>query len=208
MQKFPGVLDAIREADQTNWELGDALLAECGPHDGERGLKEAAKELAEHSSAELSVPKLARLRRVAEAFPPNRRYPLPWKLHEAARSPRFLDLVVRLARRTGQPVTKRLIEAIRQEQHKRDEARKVWAYVAARRALAAAESEEREIRQLARQEPGNERAVEAAAERVQQARANVLPLVPRLRKIAEEILTPVLPATPTSSVRHHLQVVE
>ena len=63
--EFPHVLAAVREAEASLWEIGDALIAELGPP--QRSLKAYADVAAE---CDIRAERLKRLHRVALTFRP------------------------------------------------------------------------------------------------------------------------------------------
>ena len=74
--KFPRTIAAVQKRDRCMWEIGDALIAECGapPADGAkdgtyRRLEQAAQALEKLQLTEHSVKTLANIRRIAFAFP-------------------------------------------------------------------------------------------------------------------------------------------
>jgi hypothetical protein len=90
--------------------LADALLSESdNTCNGPRGFKAIAEALLEHN-IEHDPNRLRKLRKTAEAFPPDRRHPqLGIELHILARNPDLLDTLVGYSRKHGKPVTKGLI---------------------------------------------------------------------------------------------------
>jgi hypothetical protein len=86
--QFPNVLAAVRNAEACRWELGDVLVAGLGP----TPTCEVWREVAELT--DLDVKLLKRLHRVAASFPPDRRRPVGWSMHEAAENPDVLDAII------------------------------------------------------------------------------------------------------------------
>lgn len=97
---FPLVLAACLARDSTQFAVGDAIVMEVGPpsaegiHDGSSiKLKAASKYLADHGIA-YRVESLKVLRRVAFAYPADRRRPVPWTIHFECRTPEMLDEII------------------------------------------------------------------------------------------------------------------
>jgi len=70
--EFPNVVDAVRKRDGSLWEIGDALIKECGMplksgiHDGSRErIKRAAKELTDLKIEGYGINTLVKIRNVA-----------------------------------------------------------------------------------------------------------------------------------------------
>jgi hypothetical protein len=101
--KYDRTSTAIAERDRSLWEIGDALLAECGPpsEDGRDNgsyemLKAAAAEL-EHMKIEgYTVGRLFNLRKMAHNFPAARRASgVSWAAHRSAGSLEMLEAIVK-----------------------------------------------------------------------------------------------------------------
>ncbi len=91
MSDYKQILEAVKDLDRWPWEIGDALLVECGPpgkKDGYALLWEAAKYLFSEGH-EYDVATLSKYRSVAYWFEPSKRRSVAWAWHEAARSPEF-----------------------------------------------------------------------------------------------------------------------
>jgi hypothetical protein len=80
--KFPRCDAAIQSIDSGDWDLADAIVAECSEtgDDGVRNesyaLMDAMRdEIARNRGVELSFERIRKLRKVASAFPPGRRRP-------------------------------------------------------------------------------------------------------------------------------------
>ena len=105
MSKFPRTIAAVQKRDRSLWEIGDALLAECGKpsehgvNDGSYAkLGQAAAEIEALKIADYSVKTLSRLRYIAFTFPrTSRKEVLSWQAHEVAGSPEMLDAVVKVS---------------------------------------------------------------------------------------------------------------
>ena len=80
--QFPLCDAAIRKIDGGDWELADAIVAECS-ETGDDGVKNKSyakmeamrQEIAKNRGVELSFEQIRKLRKVASAFPPGRRRP-------------------------------------------------------------------------------------------------------------------------------------
>jgi hypothetical protein len=89
------MLAAVRDLDSSNWEIGDALLAECGPPGNNEILRKASAYLLEEGGVEYDVERLSELRRVAYAFPVSeRRAEYCWVIHREAGSPEMLAWII------------------------------------------------------------------------------------------------------------------
>ncbi len=110
---FATALAAIREGDAVLWEIGDAVLVECGGSGvvgSQCRLREASAEIA---ASGLTLPHPLRiLRDVAENFPPDRRHAdVSWAEHRAASMPWALDAIVAATAAGEDPVA--AVEAAR-----------------------------------------------------------------------------------------------
>ena len=97
-------LRVIKELEQFPWEIGDAVLAECGPPaEGGVGddtkMDEVLAELKRLNIEGYSRHRLTKLWRTAHSFPPDKRRPgVSWEAHAAAGSPEMLEKIVQRAR--------------------------------------------------------------------------------------------------------------
>ena len=97
--KFPLCDAAIRKIDGGDWELADAIVAECSEtgDDGVRNesyakMEAMRQEIAKNRGVELSFERIRKLRKVASAFPPGRRRPaVSLEGHLEAGTPEVLD---------------------------------------------------------------------------------------------------------------------
>jgi hypothetical protein len=183
MKAFPLTLAAIKKADQNQWAIGDALLAECGPP-SQNGVNDGSFvhliEVAGYllvEGYEYSTTTLSAYRVTAQSFRPSaRRANIPWAAHKVAGTPEFLDAVIAGAPE-GTSITYRYVENIRQRQadHARKE-REEQAEVA-RAAREKAEAEEALARkkvheaQEAEEKKAAEAEVKKAERQVEKARA-------------------------------------
>jgi hypothetical protein len=110
--KFPLCDAAVRKRVGSEWELADAILAECCEtgKDGVRNESYAQmdamrQEIAANHGVELSFERIRKLRKVASAFPPGRRRPaVPLEGHLEAGTPEALDAITKSAP-NGTPLT-------------------------------------------------------------------------------------------------------
>jgi hypothetical protein len=128
---FPKTLAALRALEKSHsdrlWDLGDALIEECGPagaHGVNNGsldrLKEAArflrKEGFNYTHRYLEV-----VRSTASAFSDRTRVrSLSFSVHRAAGEPSILEAVQRQATRNGRPVTVSAAKAARSKSDRKD----------------------------------------------------------------------------------------
>ena len=110
--KFPRCNAAVRKTVGSEWELADAILAECCEtgKDGVRNesyaqMEAMRQEIAANHGVELSFERIRKLRKVASAFPPGRRQPaVPLEGHLEAGTPEALDAFISSAP-NGTPLT-------------------------------------------------------------------------------------------------------
>ncbi len=103
--KFPLCDAAIRKIDSGDWDLADAIVAECSEtgDDGVRNesyalMKAMRDEIAKNRGVELSFERIRKLRTVASAFPPGRRRPgVSLDGHLEAGTPDVLDELINSA---------------------------------------------------------------------------------------------------------------
>ncbi len=100
--EFPLTLAAAKDAEKSQWAIGDALVAECGPpgddhaNNGSGRRIAAAAEFLAANGLDLSVSYLRRLRQVAFAFADVRsRTCVSWDAHEAAGTPKILESILK-----------------------------------------------------------------------------------------------------------------
>ena len=124
--KFPRCDAAVRMWDGSEWDLADAILAECCEpgEDGVRNelyarMKAMRQEIALNRGVQLSFERIRKLRKVASAFPPGRRRPaVSLEGHVEAGTPEALDAIIESA-----PIgTSLTVSYIRQLKHPTEEA--------------------------------------------------------------------------------------
>jgi hypothetical protein len=119
MTAFPKTIAAVQRRDRCMWEIGEALLAECGPpstngkHDGSYAKLEAASQEIEHLKIEgYTVDYLAKIREVAHKFPSRIRNPgVSWAAHRSSGSPAMLGAILKAA--GSKPVTNAVVRSTR-----------------------------------------------------------------------------------------------
>jgi ribosome-binding protein aMBF1 (putative translation factor) len=124
--KFPRCDAAVRKRDASEWDLADAIVAECSEtgDDGARNesyamMKAMQQEIAANHGVELSFERIRKLRKVASAFPPGRRRPaVSLEGHLEAGTPEALDAFITSAPK-GTPLTR---ECIRRLKHPAEKA--------------------------------------------------------------------------------------
>jgi hypothetical protein len=123
---FPRCDAAVTKVKGGEWDLADAILAECS-ETGDNGVKNESyakmkamrEEIAENHGVELSFERIRKLRKVASAFPAGRRRPgVSLEAHLEAGTPDALDELIKAAPK-GAVLTR---EAIRQLKHPAEEA--------------------------------------------------------------------------------------
>ncbi|MBV8141593.1 MAG: hypothetical protein JO279_09685 [Verrucomicrobia bacterium] len=113
------ILHTVQKLDKARWDLGDALVAECGApdptsasYDGPGKLRAAWHYLQENGYS-CSLEDLSKLRRVAYVFgPSNRRFNLSWDLYAEAGTPEMLEAIMADIPK-GTPLTKSYIASMR-----------------------------------------------------------------------------------------------
>jgi hypothetical protein len=118
--KFPRCDAAVRKWDESEWDLADAILAECsepgedGVRNGSNGkMKAMREEIAKNHGVELSLERIRKLRKVASAFLPGRRRPaVSLEGHLEAGTPEALDVFINSAP-TGTPLTREYIRRLK-----------------------------------------------------------------------------------------------
>ena len=101
--QFPLTLAAAKDAEKSQWAIGDALVKECGPpgddhtNNGSGERIAAAAEFLGANGLEFSLSYLRRLRQVAVAFADvrTRTSSVSWNAHEAAGTPKILDSILK-----------------------------------------------------------------------------------------------------------------
>jgi hypothetical protein len=97
--EFPLCDAAVRKSEDSEWNLADAILAECsepgedGVRNGSQAKMEAMRqEIAKNHGVDLSFERIRKLRKVAAAFPAGRRRPaVSVEGHLEAGTPEALD---------------------------------------------------------------------------------------------------------------------
>jgi hypothetical protein len=130
--RFPLCDAAFQRIDSGDWDLADAILAECCEtgKDGMRNesyakMEAMRQEIAGNRGVQLSFERIRKLRKVASAFPPGRRRPaVSLEGHLEAGTPEALDAFINSAP-DGAPLTcsyirrlKHPTEKIEQDQQK------------------------------------------------------------------------------------------
>jgi hypothetical protein len=137
--KFPRCDAAVRKWEGSEWEMADAILAECSETggDGVRNgsnakMKTMQEEIAKNHSVDLSFERIRKLRTLASAFPPGRRRPgVSVQGHIESGTPEALDEVIKSAPK-GTVLTCAYIRQLKyrdekteQDQHKDERRRQV-----------------------------------------------------------------------------------
>jgi hypothetical protein len=115
--KFPLCDAAVRKIEGGEWELADAIVAECS-ETGDNGVRNESyaqmeamrQEIATNHGVDLSFERIRKLRKVASAFPPGRRRPaVSLEGHLEAGTPETLDRLVKAAP-AGTTLTRKYIQ--------------------------------------------------------------------------------------------------
>ena len=125
------ILCAVQTRDKALWDLGDALVAECGAPDPTSasyagpGRLRAAWRYLQENGWDYSLAELSKLRRVAYVFGRStRRFDISWELYAEAGTPEILEGIVGGIPK-GTPLTKSYIASMRKhsKRHHREEAK-------------------------------------------------------------------------------------
>jgi hypothetical protein len=115
--RFPLCDAAVQKIDGGDWELADAIVAECSEvgEDGVQNgsyakMEEMRQEIATNHGVELSFERIRKLRKVASAFSPGRRRPaVSLEGHLEAGTPETLERLVKAAP-AGVTLTRKYIQ--------------------------------------------------------------------------------------------------
>ena len=122
------ILCAVKRRDEALWDLGDALVAECGAPDPTSasyagpGRLRAAWRYLQENGCDYSLSELSKLRRVAYVFGRStRRFDISWELYAEAGTPEMLEAIIG-GMPKGTPLTKSYIASIRKQwkRHQRE----------------------------------------------------------------------------------------
>jgi hypothetical protein len=99
--QYKKILHAMQTLDKERWDLGDALVAECGApdptsagYDGPGKLR-AAWHYMRENGYDCTLQDLSQLRRVAYVFRPStRRADISWDLHAESGTPEMLQTIM------------------------------------------------------------------------------------------------------------------
>jgi hypothetical protein len=128
---YKAILGAVQKLDKALWDLGDALVAECGAPDPTSasyagpGRLRAAWLYLQENGCDYSLAELSKLRRVAYVFGRStRRFDISWELYAETGTPEMLEAIISDIPK-GTPLTKSYIASIRKhwKRHQREEAR-------------------------------------------------------------------------------------
>jgi hypothetical protein len=119
--EYKTILHAMQTLDQARWDLGDALVAECGApdptsagYDGPGKLR-AAWHYMRENGYDCTLEDLSKLRRVAYVFGlSTRRSDISWDLHAEAGTPEMLEAIMSGIPK-GTSLTKSYIASIRKQ---------------------------------------------------------------------------------------------
>jgi len=167
--KFPLCDAAVQKIDSGDWDLADAIVAECSEtgDDGLRNesyalMKAMRDEIAKNRGVERSFERIRKLRKVASAFPPGRRRPgVSLEGHLEAGTLDVLDELINSAP-NGATLTRNYIrgrkhpaERVEQDQQKAERRRQMEDQRTALQNLCR--QEERKTEKLVRQKEERER---------------------------------------------------
>ena len=120
--EYKNILHAMQTLDKARWDLGDALVAECGApdptsasYDGPGKLRAAWRTIRENGYECCTLEDLSKLRRVAYVFRPStRRSDVSWDLHVESGTPEMLQAIMSGIPK-GTSLTKGYIASIRKQ---------------------------------------------------------------------------------------------
>jgi hypothetical protein len=126
--RFPLCVAAVQKREDGEWELADAILAECSETgaDGVRNdsyakMEAMREEIAKNLGVDLSFERIRKLRKVASAFPPGRRRPgVSVEAHLESGAPEALDEIIAKAPE-GTPLTRAFIRGAKNPDEKADQ---------------------------------------------------------------------------------------
>jgi hypothetical protein len=181
--KCPRTIAGFRRYNQSQWEIGDALVAEVGPpsskgvSDGSAAtLRKVAEKVFEQTGMKPSPQYLARMRATAHRFPPeirNNHVGISWAVFELVGSPKELKRVISLAKKEEAKVTIEFVKTAQhvwQDEHDEErEAKEEKARAVARRNRIKAETKLTDARTAIARTADDSKEREEAAERVKEA---------------------------------------
>ena len=118
---YKAILDTVQKRDKALWDLGDALVADCGAPDPTNasfagpGKLRAAWRCLQSNGYDFSLAELSKLRRVAYVFGRStRRFDISWELYAEAGTPEILEAIMGGIPK-GTPLNKSYIASIRKQ---------------------------------------------------------------------------------------------
>ena len=122
---YKAILSTAQKRDKARWDLGDALVAECGAPDPTSasyagpGKLRAVWHYLQENECDYSLEELSELRRVAYVFGRStRRFDISWELHAEAGTPEILETIIGGIPK-GTPLTKSYVATIRKQWKRR-----------------------------------------------------------------------------------------
>jgi hypothetical protein len=116
---YKAILNTVQKRDKALWELGDALVADCGAPDPTSanyagpGKLRAAWHCLQVNGYDYCIEELSKLRRVAYVFGRSaRRFNISWELYAEAGTPEMLEAILGGIPK-GTSLTKSYIASIR-----------------------------------------------------------------------------------------------
>jgi hypothetical protein len=152
-EKFPLTLAAVKKGESSLWDIGDALIKECGPP-SKNGIKDggssrlgaASEYLRENGGYDYGVSALKDIRITAFNFRPLARDPgLSFAVHRLARTPERLQAIIAGAAK-GTKITCDYVEKVLQAQALQEEMKREADAEAARKKRERAEEKEAEAK--------------------------------------------------------------
>ena len=128
---YKAILYTVQKRDKALWDLGDALVADCGAPDPTSasyagpGKLRAAWHCLQSNGYDVSLAELSKLRRVAYVFGQStRRFDISWELYAEAGTPEMLEAIISGIPK-GTPLNRSYIASIRKQskRHLREEAK-------------------------------------------------------------------------------------
>ena len=122
---YKAILYTVQKRDKALWDLGDALVADCGAPDPTSasyagpGKLRAAWHCLRSNGYDFSLAELSKLRRVAYVFGRStRRFDISWELYAEAGTPEILEAIIAGIPK-GTPLNKNYIASIRNQWKRR-----------------------------------------------------------------------------------------
>lgn len=167
-EKFPLTLAAVKKGETSLWDIGDALIKECGS--GNEKLRAASQYLLDNGGYEYSQSYLFSLQLTAFNFPKNARKPgIAFATHRVAGSPKVLEALIK-GTPSGTNLSQHYVENVLSAQRRGQEAMKRAAEAKAQAERERAEAKQAEAERKVREAKDAKERAQAAKEAVRAAK--------------------------------------